>query len=205
MMQKIRFFIILTVFSLISNAQVEYSGKIENQSKYSSGFVVGLNGNLLLPFGNLSGIYGPGFGGGVTAKYIIGGVFGIGGLFNYQLLSQSPQSSSFATHTLMNYGVVMEYYLNVGGKIVPYFGLDLARYSFVDHYPTISSGSAYGNTTETLNSGLGLAPTIGFIYQINKYVDSNVSFKYNHIFSGGYVASQLVSISVGLIFHITSE
>ena len=201
-MKKLTLFALLLIIS--ASAFAQESDNIIVAKKYNAGFVMGLNTNLLLPFGYLSGAFAAGFGGGATAKYIIDGKVGVGVLFNYQLLAARNPAINI-TNTVMNFGGSLEYYLNKPGKITPYFGLDVAYYSFLSHF-----GSGGGATTTTFSvdnpffSGLGLAPNIGFAIQINKYVDSNINFKYNHIFSSGY-ASQIVTISTGLIFHITQE
>jgi len=201
-MKKVSYLALLWILSIHTFAQE--ADNIVLPKKYNAGFVMGLNTNLLLPFGFLSTEYAAGFGGGANAKYIVDGRVGVGILFNYQLLAAKNPFIN-VTNTVMNFGGSLEYYLNKPGKVTPYFGLDIGYYSFIRH---VGSGNASNTNTfsvdNSLYSGLGLGPNIGFAVQINKYVDSNINFKYNHIFSNGY-ASQIVSISFGLIFHVTQE
>lgn len=200
---KIYLAIAILLYGNILHAQ--QSENIIVPNKYASGFVMGLNVNLLIPIGVLANIYSAGFGGGITAKYIFNGKIGLGGVFNYQLLApRSP--GGFQNFTVVNYGGVLEYYLNKTGAFTPYFGLEVVSFDFVTNFG--SGTGATGNSfsaKDTFYSGIGLCPNIGFAIQINKFVDSNINFKYNHILSNGGITSQIITISAGLIFHITKE
>jgi hypothetical protein len=168
--------------------------------KISEGFRIGVGLGIGLPIGVTRNSFTSALGGGIQAKYILDGGVGIGVVFSYNVLAlRNPKIGEIITYT--NYGGLLEYYLNRTGNVSPYFGCEVSYYAFTSN---IVSTIVNGSQSISFLSGLGFAPHIGIVYHLNDFVESNVIFKYNHVFSEGF-STQLVSISAGLVFKISSR
>ncbi|MDX2191641.1 MAG: hypothetical protein SFY32_17445 [Bacteroidota bacterium] len=169
-----------------------------------AGLKVGVNAQLVIPVNAIVRQYfSGGTGVGVFAKYIFAGKVGLGGLFNYNFLSNRAPTVG-VTNSLMVYGASLEYYLNKA-KITPYFGLDACRYQFSGSYNINANGSSVQASFDyvTLN-GWGIAPNIGFVYDFSSRVSTYLNFKYNHIFPTAIEGfnAQLLIISGGIFYNI---
>lgn len=201
MRKQLYLFGILFIFSIIVQAQ-EFQEPLP-PPRIASGFRLAMNGNLILPFGNVSGIYTSGIGGGITAKYILDGTLGLGLVFNYNLMG--GRAPSFGTvNSYVNYGAVLEYYFPKM-SITPLLGIELTNNRFSSTFSANASGNNFSNTNDNNNlSGLGFTPYVGALYSINNIISATINLKYTHVFAPIF-PTQLVTIQLGLLFTITSN
>lgn len=190
---------LLFIFSIVVQGQ-DYQEPLP-PPRIASGFRLGINGNLILPFGYVSGSYASGIGGGVIAKYILDGTLGLGLVFNYNIMG--GRAPSFGNiNTYVNYGGVLEYYFLKMG-VTPLVGIELTNNRFATTFSSNSSSNNFAITNDNNNlSGFGFTPYIGALYQISDIISATINLKYSHIFAPVF-PTQLVTIQLGFVFTIT--
>jgi len=101
------------------------------------------------------------------------------------------KSSEFSTFAVNPITATFEYLFTTEG-FKPYAGLDLGVYRSVVKFKGIISGTFSA-------SNFGLAPTLGFDYDISDKFGINANFKYNYIMSS-LGSSGAISLNAGVYF-----
>ena len=178
-MKKVLLALAVVMFAFSVNAQVK----------------IGVSGGIALPMGDFGTAYKMSFGGGVTAKKMLGDKMAIGLGLSYIMLSPTDEMKAAyggadVTTSYMPINASFTYYFATEG-FKPYAGIDLGYYMF---------RSSYGGLTVS-TSDIGFAPTVGFEYGFSDKMALDVNAKYHYIMTEGS-ASSMVGVNVGLVFAL---
>lgn len=166
----------LTLFSVAATAQIK----------------IGANAAVGMPMGTLGDVYSAGFGGGLSAKYMLNDNMSVGAGFNYIKLGSDMEGVDFST---MPVTANFSYYFGTEG-FKPYAGIDAGIFM-----NTFTMDLGIFGTAETASSDLGFAPVVGFEYAFSDALALDVNAKYNYIMTEGD-ASTILGINVGIVYSL---
>lgn len=162
---------------------------------------VGASAGVALPMGDFGEAWKMGIGGGVEGKYFLSDNLALGASVGYftfsvkdsedvDLKSEDAVDPSFSVMPIL--GTVDYFFGDEGFK--PFIGAGVGIFSMKSkmHVP------GYGDL-EASSSELGVAPTVGFFYEISENLDFNLNAKYNMIFTEGS-STTFLGVNAGIVF-----
>jgi len=150
------------------------------------------------PLGTFGKEAGLGFGGSVSGEYLIVPNVGVGINIGYNSFSQKDHLGiKFSSLPITLNG---KYYFATD-KFRPYIGVDVGVFIMGQ---SISYGSPAGIDSESGSSSvvdLGLAPILGFKYNLSGNLALDVNLKFTHTFDQGLPTST-VGLNVGIVYFL---
>ena len=162
---------------------------------------VGLNGGVGIPMGNDADVMKTGFGGGISAEYLVTPNIGVGLSYSFnsfglkdeylEIMDMVGVDASFSISPTVLTG---RYYFQPENSIKPYAGLDLGIYSQKMSMKVL--GFSVGSIS---TSDFGLAPVVGLQFGLSQKLALDVNAKYHYVFTEGD-SSSFIGFNLGLVY-----
>lgn len=170
---------------------------VANTAKAQLAF--GGNGIAALPLGSFKEFATPGFGAGLGGHYFINPNFSAGVNISYISFGfkDTPTVRIDGSNTILGFAGSANYYFSEE-IFRPYIGIDVGYSMF------IASIKGNGITVSASKGYVGLAPTVGFLYEVSYKLALNVNLKYAILFSDPNLIlnpeAAYVPLNVGMLY-----